>query len=120
MFVEKPWGGYEEHYRAPDLSVCYKTLYIEPGHQLSAQYHHNRAEMWYISDTNALFQLTLGEVNSGNIKSIRRGINRIDIPRGYLHTIKNMSSLTLLIYETQYGKCEENDVVRVYDPYNRT
>lgn len=118
MYVEKPWGGYEEHYRAEDLSVCYKTLYIAPCHQLSLQYHNNRAEMWWIADENSLFELTLGPINLYQ-KNIKRGINRIDIPKMYVHTIYNLSSRILMIHETQYGKCEEDDIVRLHDPYHR-
>lgn len=111
---EKPWGGYVDHFRSDDKSICYKTLVIQCGHQISVQYHLKRAEMWYIADENSRFELTLGQE-----KKIYSGQKRIDIPKLLLHSIRNINSIPLIIYETQYGECLEDDIVRTYDPYNR-
>lgn len=113
--VITPWGYWVEHFCADDLSYRSKTLCINPGHSISVQYHKFRNELWYISQENSEYQLTLAEE-----KTILRGRRKIDIPVGVVHSITNMSSIPLLIYETQYGaKCAEDDIVRLYDRYNR-
>ena len=107
-----PWGFYLTHYTPEDKSVCFKTLVIECGFQLSLQYHNHRAEFWYIHDENSVYELTLG-----NTKSIFRGTQTVQIPCGTHHTILNMSSVPLVIYEMQYasgptGKCENSGIFR--------
>lgn len=111
-FQKRPWGGYIDHYRPDDKSVCFKTLYIEPGHQVSEQYHNNRSEVWWISDEVTAYELTLGEN-----KAILYGQRKIEIPKTLIHCIRNYSSLVLVIDEMQYGICEEEDIVRTKDPY---
>lgn len=113
-WIEKPWGGFEEHYRAPDLSVCFKTLVILPYHQLSLQYHHLRNEVWYISSEDAEFQMTLGD----EITNLS-GKHKFDIPIGMNHTVQNLGKKILVIEEMQYGECKEDDIVRLSDPYQR-
>ena len=111
-WVYKPWGAYLSHFLTDDKSVCFKTLIINSGHQLSLQYHQQRSEFWYIHDESAVYQLTVGDNTE-----ILRGRRTITIPIGEKHTILNMSSIPLNISETQYGYCEESDIVRIYDPY---
>jgi len=110
----RPWGAFKTHYLAEDKSVCYKTLWVNTGEQLSLQYHNKRSELWYIPDENSVFRMT-----QGNSVKICRGRNRFYIGVGENHTIMNMSSLPLVIHETQMGYCDEMDIVRLYDPYNR-
>ncbi len=114
-WIEKPWGGFEEHYRAPDLSVCFKTLIVLPYHQLSLQYHNLRSEVWYISSDDAEFEMTLGD----EIKNLK-GKHKFDIPIGIQHTVRNLGKKILIIDEMQYGECKEDDIVRLSDPYKRT
>lgn len=111
-WVYKPWGKYCSHFSPDDKAVCFKTLIIDCGQQLSLQYHQKRAEFWYIHDEFAVYRLTVGDDTE-----ILKGARTINIPRGEKHTILNMSSIPLKIYETQYGYCEESDIVRIYDPY---
>ena len=111
-WVTRPWGKYRTHFKSKDSSVCYKTLIVDCGHQISVQYHNKRSEVWYIPDESAQYQLTLAEE-----KSIIHGQRKIDIPKGYVHSIFNMSSIPLMIYEFQYGFCDEDDIVRLFDPY---
>jgi len=110
--VEKPWGNYKTVFLSGDKSVCFKVLQVDPGHQLSLQYHNKRNEFWYIADKDAYYQMTINDK-----VEITHGIRSFNIIRGQLHTILNMSSLPLIIYETQTGYCDESDIVRVKDPY---
>ncbi len=113
-WFERPWGGYINHFTSDDKTVCYKTLMVKHGEQISVQYHNKRSEVWWIPDENSNYELTLD-----NIKQIYMGERRINVPVGMIHSIKNLSVKPLIIYEMQYGICEESDIVRLYDPYNR-
>lgn len=110
--VDKPWGFYVIHTERADKSVCVKTLVINSGHQISLQYHKKRREFWYISDESAYYELTLGES-----RSIKYGESAIIINKFVDHCIRNLSSLPLVIHETQYGFCDDEDIVRITDPY---
>ncbi len=113
-WVVKPWGRYLTHFTSEDKSVCYKTLVINPGEQISVQRHERRSEVWYIHEVTAKYALTLAEEHS-----TLYGERKIDILTGYVHCIKNLSTKPLVIYEMQMGYCDENDIIRIYDPYNR-
>jgi mannose-6-phosphate isomerase-like protein (cupin superfamily) len=113
----RPWGFFITHFTSEDKSVCFKTLVIECGHQISLQYHNFRSEFWYIPDENAHYELTVDEN-----KTIFRGIRTVTILKGQTHCVLNMSSRPLIIYETQFaagsdGKCLDSDIVRLSDPY---
>lgn len=114
MEIIKPWGSYIEHFRAADLSVCYKTLFINSTHSISVQFHQKRSEIWYIADVAAEYVLTLDKN-----ENILRGNRKIEIPLGCIHSIKNICSNQLIIYEFQWGVCEEEDIIRICDPYQR-
>ncbi len=115
VFTETVWGGYYTHFTSDDKTYCFKTLIINPHHQISVQYHYKRNEVWYISNVSAKYELTLAEE-----KEICLGIKKVDIPVGVIHCIKNLSEFPLIISEMQYGQeCVSTDIVRIYDPYNR-
>jgi mannose-6-phosphate isomerase len=110
--IDKPWGYYIVHHETQEKSVCVKTLVINPGCQISVQYHKRRSEFWYISEDNSLYELRLDGVTE-----IKMGKRSINIPVGMIHSIKNMSSIPLVIHEMQYGFCSDHDIVRISDPY---
>lgn len=112
MRIEKPWGYYVVHMETEDKSVCIKTLVIDPGAQLSIQYHSKRSEFWYISDDDARYEIILDKR-----KYFANGKYEIRIPVNSVHSIRNIAETPLVIHETQYGICEENDIVRLHDPY---
>lgn len=112
--VTKPWGSYDTYFVSPNNSVKFKGLFIDPGHQLSLQYHSKRKEVWYIDNDCAVYKITIGDKTE-----ILSGKRQFEIPRGERHTIMNLSSIPLIIYEMQIGECLESDIVRLHDPYNR-
>lgn len=115
QFIKKPWGGYIEHFRANDESVCFKTLIINPQAQISVQTHELRDEVWYIATEDVQYQMILE-----NTRQSYFGKKRFDIPRTKIHSIKNLDDKSVLyIHEMQMGICKESDIVRLYDPYNR-
>lgn len=108
--IYKPWGKFITFYQSENIKI--KILYICPGKGISLQKHSKRSEHWLIKQ--GIGYLTLGETS----KTIFTG-EYVHIPRGEIHRVKNLSSEDLIIYETQEGICEEDDIIRIQDDYNR-
>ncbi len=108
----RPWGIY----KTTLLTDFYqqKLLKVNPGAQLSLQYHNLREEHWVFISGEGVVQL--GEsfipVMQGSI---------IFVPRGCNHRISNTSgSKALIVSETQIGTYfGEDDIVRIEDMYGR-
>ncbi len=114
-FHKRPWGGYYEHFRADDLSVCFKTLIVDPGGELSVQTHDLRDEVWYVATQNVQYSMLLGYSRQSYC-----GQRRFDIPRTIIHSVKNLDTRNLLyIHEMQIGVCKEDDLHRLSDIYGR-
>jgi|TARA_R110000824_G_scaffold103358_4_gene245526 mannose-6-phosphate isomerase-like protein (cupin superfamily) len=108
--VKKPWGSYTDIYRSP--SVTFKKIDINPGEEISYQYHHGRDEFWYISSGQGVF--TIEDEERGALPG-----DVLLIARGEKHKIKNTGNFPLTIFETQCGICSEDDIVRLTDKYDR-
>jgi mannose-6-phosphate isomerase-like protein (cupin superfamily) len=86
---ERPWGRFEVLERADRYQI--KRITVNPGHRLSLQYHHHRAEHWVIV--------------AGS---------------GVPHRIENTGTEPLVFIEVQYGEyLGEDDIVRLADDYHR-
>jgi hypothetical protein len=117
LHVQKPWGSYIEHWRASDNSCVLKTLIVNPGQELSWQYHELRSEIWHVQ---GLPDGVPHEIVIGREKMSNPGHGLYLINSGQLHTIRNLHpTVTLYVSEMQYGECREEDIVRVFDPYQR-
>jgi len=113
--TNKPWGYYEDIYRSDN--TVFKKIVIYPNHQISVQKHLFRSEFWVIYRGVGNFG---GGDSEENIQysQVSEGFS-IHIPKEYLHVIKNESEdKELIFFETQYGMCDEKDIVRYYDPYS--
>ena len=104
------WGSYAVLYQ--DAYCKIKYLYIEPGAQISYQYHLHRTEDWAIDSGCARFVL------DGRAQPLKPG-DRVRILPGQLHTVKNTGDGLLIIHEIQTGdQLEETDIVRCPLPEN--
>lgn len=110
--VNKPWGYYKDLHRSPDGDVVLKMICVDPGEEISYQFHKKRTEMWYVI--------------SGKGKFIKNGVNRLVFPDDYVtiaptakHQVVNTGTEPLCIYEMQCGECSEDDIVRLEDKYER-
>lgn len=106
-----PWGSYV----IIDQGINYKVkkIKINPGQQLSLQYHKFRTEHWCIVSGSA-------EVILGKRKSIKSVNDYIYIPKNEKHRIKNIDDKELIFIEVNTGKyIEEDDIVRLKDNYGR-
>jgi len=108
--VQKPWGHYTDHYRTKTL--VFKTLVINPGEQISYQFHHQRNEVWYISSGMGIIK-----IDGIEQPTIPTDVHTILIKQH--HGIRNNGTDPLVIHEMQIGICLEDDIVRLEDPYNR-
>ncbi|MGH8687184.1 MAG: mannose-1-phosphate guanylyltransferase/mannose-6-phosphate isomerase [Burkholderiales bacterium] len=109
--VHRPWGYYE----SVDAGVGYqvKRLMVKPGHKLSLQMHHRRAEHWVV--VSGVARVTRGE----EVFELTRNQSTY-IPVGTRHRLENPGLEPLLIVEVQSGDyVGEDDIVRFEDSYNR-
>ena len=100
--TERNWGYYRViHQIGKEVKV--KELVIEPGKELSNQYHDKRNELWYVMK---------GEVVMNGVVQKEHGPAFL-IPKGYWHLAKNVSDKPCHILECQYGEeCIEDDIHR--------
>ncbi|MGE3570666.1 MAG: mannose-1-phosphate guanylyltransferase/mannose-6-phosphate isomerase [Burkholderiales bacterium] len=109
--VHRPWGYYESVDEGPGFQV--KRLMVKPGHKLSLQLHHKRAEHWVVVSGTA--RVTRGE----DVFDLERNQSTY-IPLGTKHRLENPGAEPLLIVEVQSGDyLGEDDIVRLEDSYNR-
>jgi mannose-1-phosphate guanylyltransferase/mannose-6-phosphate isomerase len=109
--VHRPWGYYESVDAGPGFQV--KRLMIKPGHKLSLQMHHQRAEHWVVVAGTA--RVTRGD----EVFDLQRNQSTY-IPLGAKHRLENAGAEPLLIVEVQSGAyLGEDDIVRFEDSYNR-
>jgi len=107
---DRPWGRWEEYLNEDGYRL--KRIIVHPGERLSLQKHAYRAEHWVIVRGEGVFTL--------DTEDKRVGIgDMVFIPIGGVHRIQNVGSEELIIVETQLGRCEEDDIVRLEDDYGR-
>jgi len=109
--VHRPWGYYETTDAGPQFQV--KRLMVKPGHRLSLQLHHQRAEHWVV--VSGIARVTRGD----EVFDLGRNQSTF-IPVETRHRLENLGSEPLLIVEVQSGAyLGEDDIVRFEDSYNR-
>ncbi|MCP4409679.1 MAG: mannose-1-phosphate guanylyltransferase/mannose-6-phosphate isomerase [Gammaproteobacteria bacterium] len=109
--VYRPWGTYEEIDIATRFRV--KRITVNPGHTLSLQMHHHRAEHWIVVKGTA--QVTRGE----EILLLSENESTY-IPIGTRHRMENPGKIPLELIEVQSGSyLGEDDIVRFEDKYGR-
>jgi mannose-1-phosphate guanylyltransferase/mannose-6-phosphate isomerase len=109
--VHRPWGYYESVDSGPGFQV--KRLMVKPGHRISLQLHHKRAEHWVVVSGTA--RVTRGD----EVFDLGRNQSTF-IPVETRHRLENPGSEPLLIVEVQSGAyLGEDDIVRFEDNYNR-
>jgi mannose-6-phosphate isomerase len=106
----RPWGSYEILTELPYCKV--KHITIDPGQQISVQYHNKRQEAWTIVSGT-------GQVLIGNQWQIVTAGDTVSIPQGVVHSVKALEN-PLVFIEVQTGTYfGEDDIVRLEDKYNR-
>jgi mannose-6-phosphate isomerase len=107
----RPWGNYQVLHIEKTFQV--KRVEVNPGHRLSYQLHHRRAEKWTIVAGEGIVTLDDREivVAVGTV---------IAIPAKTKHRIQNNGTEPLIFVEVQLGDYfGEDDIVRFADDYHR-
>lgn len=107
----RPWGYYVVLEDTPNHKV--KRIMVKPGKRLSLQRHQKRAEHWYVVDGEALVTLDDKQIE------LAKG-QHVDIPRGAVHRIENVSETDMHFVEVQTGDYfGEDDIERLEDDFGR-
>lgn len=116
--VDKPWGYYETLFtrsahgvRNADDPYKVKVLFIEKGHRTSLQRHEDREEIWTVLAGEPL-------VIRGSITHALSPGETIKIEKNQIHRIAADAG-DVLISEVQLGDCQEEDIERLEDDYDR-
>jgi len=106
-----PWG----HYIILDSGTDYKVkrLIIKPGQMTSYQTHAQRSEHWITIKGKGLVILDEQAV-------VLVPDTQVGIKQGAKHRIINAGQYSdLILIEVQYGICDEDDIIRLDDKYER-
>ena len=107
--VTKPWGWYKDLER--NYFRVVKIITISPNQRFSLQKHSKREEFWYILSGTGIITLD-SETKDVSSK------DHFYIPIGLIHRLQaGIDGIEFL--EIQQGECEESDIVRIEDDYNR-
>jgi len=109
---QKPWGSYQTV--DEEKNFLLKKLVINPGEEISNQFHHYRHEHWVL--VSGKIEVLL------NGKQTKMSPNDyIFIPKSSKHQIINPYKEPAQIIEIQCGEIlSENDIVRLSDKYQRS
>lgn len=112
----RPWGQEVWLTQEGTSPSMVKVITVQPGEQLSLQYHDRRDESWFVvSGTGA------AEVN-GVRSPLTPGMT-VFVGRTTTHRIFGpaaTSTAPLVFVECAYGDFDESDIVRLEDKYGRS
>jgi len=115
---EKPWGRYEDLYRSENLVL--KKITVNPKSRLSLQSHENRMEYWIVVKGNCICEKNSNDEYDNNFSLTRMYCgDTIEIHHNDTHRLINDGTQPCEIIELQYGICDEEDIFRYEDDYNR-
>ena len=106
---KSPWGYYEV--LLDDENCKVKRIVVNPGAQLSLQYHNHREEHWAVVAGS-------GTILVGDMLEESFIGSFWVIPKKTLHRA-TAGPDGLVFIETQVGDCYEEDIVRIEDDYGR-
>jgi len=107
---DRPWGRWEEYLNEENYRL--KRIIIHPGKRLSLQWHRFRSEYWVV--VSGCGMLTLGS----DQRQVQKG-DTVLIPSEAVHRVQNTGEENLVIIETQFGRCMEDDIIRIEDDWGR-
>lgn len=108
---DRPWGRFFVIHDQSTYKL--KRIEVDPGQQLSYQYHHKRSESW-------TFVLGSGIVTIDDKKIEVKEGDTVLIPIKSKHRVTNTQDDVLVFIEVQTGSYfGEDDIVRISDDYNR-
>ncbi|MEZ8034573.1 mannose-1-phosphate guanylyltransferase/mannose-6-phosphate isomerase [Vibrio crassostreae] len=110
--VFRPWGKYDVIDLGQRDKV--KRITVKPGHKLSLQMHHHRAEHWVVVAGTA-------KVTNDEKTYLVEEDQSTYIPLGHIHSLENPGDTPLEMIEVQTGShLSEDDIIRYQDSYGRS
>ena len=109
-YEKRPWGSFKILLDEPNVKV--KKITVEPKQRLSLQLHKNRDEWWKVI-------VGEGEMQVGNSIFPISVWDTVEIERYQVHRVENTGDVDLVFVEVQTGECQEDDIIRIEDDYNR-
>ena len=106
---KRPWGYYEV--LLDDENCKVKRIVVNPGAQLSLQYHNHREEHWAVVAGSGT--ILVGDMLEESFIGSFWVIPRKTLDRA------TAGPVGLTFIETQVGDCYEEDIVRLEDDYGR-
>ena len=107
---ERPWGSFENLLDEDGYKV--KKIIVNPNQRLSLQLHQMRSEFWHILSGGGFMQV------GGEQYEIAAG-DTVQIPVLQVHRVICGQDDPLVILELQTGVCDEDDIIRIEDDYDR-
>ncbi len=107
---ERPWGRFEQLVLNQQVTV--KVITVAPGQRLSPQRHSSRDEWWQILDPGLEVEV------DGDTLTPQVG-ERVWIPCGAAHRVRNCGSGDARFVEVAFGHFDEDDIERIEDDYSR-
>ena len=110
-YETRPWGSFRVLLDESEVKV--KKITVKTGQRLSLQLHTKRDELWSVISGYGTVQVgnKSWDIGQGSIVKI----NKYDV-----HRVKSDGLHDLIFVEIQTGKCQEGDIVRIEDDYDRT
>jgi mannose-6-phosphate isomerase-like protein (cupin superfamily) len=108
----KPWGRYKLLLNLKFFKI--KKLTLNPHSSFSLQKHFRRAELWFLFSGDFFVRIY-------SIKySLETSLKRIFyIRKESIHRLTNCGDKAFSFIEFQFGNCEEEDIERFEDDYDR-
>lgn len=110
LVENRPWGNFVEYTHNEVTTI--KILTVNPGQELSLQYHAHRKEFWRILKGNP--SIVIGEK-----KVETKPGDEFEVSEGAQHQI-SAGKDGAEILEISFGDFDEQDIVRIKDKYGRT
>jgi mannose-6-phosphate isomerase-like protein (cupin superfamily) len=104
----RPWGRFYVLLNLYFIKV--KILIMNPQQRFSLQKHFHRSELWVLFEKSFIVQKWHRAWITGFIFWIKKGS---------VHRLSNTGTKPLRILEIQFGKCDESDIERIEDDYDR-
>jgi len=110
QYEERPWGSFKVVLDEPNVKV--KKITVKPKQRLSLQLHEHRNEWWKVITGS-------GEMQVGNSTFRILPWDTVEIEKYQVHRVENIGDTDLIFVEVQTGVCQEDDIIRIEDDYNR-
>jgi len=107
----RPWGSFRVLLDEKGLKV--KKITVNPKSRLSLQLHQHRCEWWKIISGVGMMQVGSKEWTVGRWDTVV-------IEKLQVHRITNETDTPIVFVEIQTGVCQEDDIIRIEDDYERT